>query len=181
MKKLLLVILLTTLSTGMFAGWNTNQRNKCTWYAHRFVAQVHVFTGLYAWQRSPDCDYSYAEKIKDCAWQKASMGWGGPWQSGGVKKRFCSRGEVINALEALLLPDHNNLKEENIEESEFKSEPAIFDEASHSIQINGMSGFIKLQKGNGYFSNIRLSVWQPNDDHENSIEDENMDDSEVLN
>jgi hypothetical protein len=181
MKKLLLVILLTAFSTSMFAGWSVNQRNKCRWWSKRFAANAHVFTGTYSYQHDAGCDWAYAEKIKECAWQKAYIGWDGAWQYGWVKNSFCSRGNIIKPLESLLLPKTKSSTDENIEESSFKYSKIVFNESSNSIEINGMSGFIKLQRDNGYFSNIRLSIWQPKDDLEKFIEDEIMDDSKVLN
>lgn len=180
MKKLFLVILLTTLSANMFAGWSANERSRCRWWSNRFVARASVYTGLYYWESQGTCGGSYVERIKDCAWQQTRKDYNGTWQNGGVNHWFCSRGEKISQLEHLLLPDYKNTTNRNIEESTFKSQNADFNEASHSIIIKGISGKIKLQKGNGYYSNIRISVWKPNDDLVNFREDEIMDDSEVI-
>lgn len=173
--------MITAFSTSMFAGWSTNSRNKCRWWAKKYAANAHVYTGLYTSQHTGNCGYAYAEAIRNCAWQKASRGSSGVWAQGAVSNNFCSRGERINLLESLLLPKNNTLLVGNIEEFSFQSKEEVFNEVSHSIQINGMSGFIKLQKGNGYYSNIRLSIWQPKDDLINFIEDEKMDVSKILN
>jgi hypothetical protein len=181
MKKIFLVILLAAFSTSMFAGWSTNKRNKCRWYAKKYAANAHVYSGLYTYQHDAGCGYAYAEAIKNCAWQKASRSSSGTWSQGAVYNNFCSRGERISLLESLLLPKNNSSSAGNIEEFSYQSNDEVFNEETHSIQINGISGFIKLQKGNGYYSNIRLSIWKPTDDLINFIEDEKMDDSEVLN
>jgi uncharacterized protein YdeI (BOF family) len=70
--------------------------------------------------------------------------------------------------------------EDNIEESELKANPTVFDEDNHSIIISGISGTVKLQKENGFYSSMRFSIWKPNDDVANGVEDTSMDDSEVL-
>lgn len=172
---------MTSLTTGVFAGWGVNQRNKCRSYSKRFVASARVFYGWYDTDRQANCDNANASVSRNCAWQKTSAGWNGFWQQGRVNNWFCSRGETINALEYLLLPQLNNSINTSIEESTFKSQIANFDEATHSIIINGITGKIKLENGHGFSSNLRLSVWQPNDDDKNLVEDEIMDDSEILN
>lgn len=181
MKKLLILLAFISFSADMEAGWNTDTRSKCRTFRKKYVARASVFTGLYAYQRDAGCGYAYAEKIKNCAWQKTSNSSSGAWQQGGVNNSFCSRGEVITPFENFLLPNLNLSSSQNLEESNFKSNDVIFDELNHKIILSGITGFIKLQKGKGYYSNLRLAVWKPSDDLVNEIEDEKMDDNEILN
>ncbi len=165
--------------SNILAGFHSTQRNSCKWWSRKYQATARVFTGLIASQTTGNCGYAYAEKIKNCAWQKVSRGDNGFWEQGGVKNKFCSRGEVISSFEEFFLPS-SNVSEENVEESEVKTGAAVFDENSHSIIIPNISGKIKLQKNNGYYSDLRFSIWRPNDDSVNLIEDETVDDSEIL-
>jgi hypothetical protein len=178
MKKLLVFLIVVFLSTDIYAGWNTDTRSRCRSWRKKYVARAIVFTGLIGFQRTASCGDAYAEKIKNCAWQKTFNGPSGVWQNGGVRNNFCSRDETINKFEHFLLPNTNTTKD--IEETNFRSKDVQFDEINREIIIDGISGFIKLQKGNGYNSNIRIALWKPSDDFVNEVEDEKMDINEVL-
>lgn len=168
------------ISNSFFAGWSTSERNSCKWWARKYHATARVFTGLPAVQTTGNCGYAYAEKIKNCAWQKASRGDNGVWAQGGVSNKFCSRGEVVTDFDQFFLPMVDDT-EENIEESEITADATIFDQGSHTVVIPNISGKIKLVKNNGFYSDIRFSVWKPNDDNVNMVQDETMDESEILN
>ncbi|MCX8525871.1 T9SS type A sorting domain-containing protein [Chryseobacterium formosus] len=179
MKKLVIILFMLLFSNSVFAGWSTSERNSCKWWARKYHATARVFTGLPAVQTTGNCGYAYAEKIKNCAWQKASRGDNGVWAQGGVSNKFCSRGEVVTDFDQFFLPMVDDI-EENIEESEITADATIFDPGSHTVVIPNISGKIKLVKNNGFYSDIRFSVWKPNDDNVNMVQDEKMDESEIL-
>ncbi|WP_294208951.1 T9SS type A sorting domain-containing protein [uncultured Chryseobacterium sp.] len=179
MKKLISIFFILVFSSSIYAGWSTSERKNCKWWNKKYHATARVFTGLFASQTTGNCGYAYAEKIKNCAWQKASRGDNGVWAQGGVNKRICSRGEVITLFDEFFLPQTDEA-EETIEESEIKAAPSIFDEDSHAVAIPNINGKIRLKKNNGFYSDLRFSIWKPTDDTVNFIEDETMDDSEIL-
>ncbi|QFG54506.1 T9SS type A sorting domain-containing protein [Chryseobacterium sp.] len=178
MRKILLLLTLSLISASLFGGWRTNTRNKCKTFAKKYVAEARTFTGYPAIDRDASCSQAYAELIKYCAYQKVSNGPSGSWQLGGVNNNFCSRGETVSYFDQFFLP--NASFNQNIEESDLKSDEVSFDEQNHSIIIPNISGYVKLSKNNGYYSNFRLSVWKPTDDIINEIADESMESSEVL-
>ena len=167
------------VSNSIFAGYSSNQRSKCRWYAKKYATNAFTFSGYPAWDHDGDCTTAYSQLIKYCVYQKVSRGVNGFWQQGAVSQRFCSRGETVSAFDEFFLPKTKNL-DVNIEESELKSNDAIFNEEEHSVIISGITGSIKLQKDNGYYSKMRFSIWKPNDDIANGVEDETMDEREVL-
>ncbi len=178
MKKFIFITALLFISSNVFAGYSSNERRKCRWYSNKYTTTARTFSGYPAIDHDSDCNTSFSQLIKYCVFQKVSRGVNGFWQQGQVSSNICSRGEVINNFDQFFLPDTNAVN--NIEESELTASPTIFDDDTHAIRLSGISGSIKLNKNNGFYSSMRFSVWKPNDDLVNSVEDTTMDDSEVL-
>ena len=179
MKKILFLLLMLFISNSIFAGYGINTRNKCRTFAKKYAVNVRTFSGYPAFAHDGDCTQAYAQLIKYCVFQKASNGVNGSWQQGSVSQQFCSRGETLSAFENFFLPSSKNLTG-NIEESELKTDAINFNEETHSVEISGITGTIKLQKENGYLSKMRFSIWKPNDDVVNGVEDTTMEQTEVL-
>ena len=179
MKKLFLIMAMLLFSSSIFAGYSSNERNKCRWYAKKYATNARTFSGYPAWDHDGDCSTAYSELIKYCVFQKVSRGVNGFWQQGAVSQSICSRGEIVSSFDQFFLPQPQSLTG-NIEESELNAKPSVFDEDNHTITISGITGSIKLQKDNGFYSKMRFSIWKPTDDVTNGVEDETMENNEVL-
>lgn len=178
MKKLFSIFLMLLISNSILAGYSSNERSNCRWYAKKYATNARTFSGYPAWDHDGDCTSAYSQLIKYCVFQKVSRGVNGFWQQGAVSNRFCSRGEVVNSFDQFFLPNISTTQ--NIEESELSTDATIFDEENHIVKLTGISGKITLQKDNGYYSSMRFSIWKPSDDNVNFVEDTIMDSNEVL-
>jgi hypothetical protein len=178
MKKIFFILSMLFISNSIFAGYSSNERSKCRWYAKKYATTARTFSGYPAVDHDGDCSTAFSQLIKYCVFQKVSRGIYGFWQQSSVSSKICSRGEVIKPFDEFFLPATK--ADDNIEESELKTNPTVFDEDNHSIIISGISGSVKLQKDNGFYSSMRFSIWKPADDEANGIEDTSMDNSKVL-
>ncbi len=179
MKRKLLITTLLLLAMKSFAGYWTNTRAKCKWWQKKYAANAWTFSGYPDYMHRGDCNSAYVAIYKYCVFQTAYSGPSGEWGNGSVTNRFCSRGEEVSKFDQFFIPDNRN-NSSYIEESSINTNPIVFDSISNSVAIDNISGKINLQKGNGYFSKIRLSIWKPSDDEQNYVEDTIMDSNEVL-
>jgi Secretion system C-terminal sorting domain len=186
-SKLLSFALLMIFCSSIFAGEIHEVRNGCTFIKKRYKSQARISIGApICLKNNSSCDGVYRYNgnptcSENCGFQEAWSGPGGSGEYGYITQTICSRGEEFESFEGLILPMTNNQSDKKIEESFSNTDNIVFDEDNHSVEIKGLSGFIKLQKGFGFLSMFRLTIWQPNDDLTRNIEDNKIDPHEILN
>ncbi|OJV54250.1 MAG: hypothetical protein BGO31_12935 [Bacteroidetes bacterium 43-16] len=194
MKKISLLIMLACFASIAFAGGDANIRKNCTFWKKRYKSSARISIGIpICYSSNASCNGNFREYLhpmcdKDCGFQEA---WAGPGGLGSppsgtygyIKKRICSRGEVIDDLGMLLLPEASSnaaANADNIEESLLTVDAIEFIDGSRTVQLQNLSGYATLQKNNGFKSELTVSIWLPTDDEVNQIEDTTMDANEVI-
>jgi len=194
MKKISLLILLACLGSVAFAGGDSDIRKNCTFWKKKYKSWARISIGIpICYSLNASCggvfrEYAHPTCDKDCGFQEAWAGPGGlgsPAEGtyGYIKKRICSRGEVIDDLGMLMLPEPNTTTTANtdkIEESLLTVDAVNFIDATRIVQLQNISGYAILQKNNGFKSELGVSIWLPTDDEVNQIEDTTMDANEVI-
>ncbi|RQO30808.1 hypothetical protein DBR32_08790 [Taibaiella sp. KBW10] len=195
MRKIATLLLLVCFAGTLFAGGTADKRNKCNFFTKRYksVARISILVPL-CYQSNASCNGNYREYLhpqcsQNCGFQEA---WAGPGGLGSpalgtygyITRNICSRGELMDDLSVLMLPDQNGSQaaaaSDKIEESLVTIANAEFIDATRTIQLLNISGHMVLQKGYGMQSKASFSVWRPTDDTTIQVEDTVMDASEVL-
>lgn len=194
MKKIALLLILVCMAGTLFAGGSADKRNKCNFFTKRYKSVARISIGLpICYQQNASCngvfrEYAHPTCSKNCGFQEA---WSGPGGLGSpalgtygyISQNICSRGEMIEDLTMLMLPDQTvnaAASTDKIEESLLTIGSAEFNDATRVVQLQNVSGTITLQKGNGMQSVATLSIWRPSDDIPNQVEDTVMDSTEVI-
>ena len=174
-KAISLLVIFSIIYYSANAGWGSNTRKKCNWWAKKYTAHAHIHRAFcgYHYSNNGSCDFAYVNFTKSYCCNVNAEVYADNSSSGqhGWFRPACKMsGYELSALDIALFTDEQEMETPDYQQglNEASIVPSI---SKNQVNLKNIYVLLKSDVNDPWSNTFTVAVWLPQDDTINGIAD----------